>query len=176
MTDQPGSEQDEDERRPRGRPTEYKPEYADQARKLCELGATDMELADFFECDTRSIYRWRNVHPDFCQAVMVGKDAADERVKRSLYLRAVGYEFETEKVFQYQGAVIRADTREHVPPETAAAMNWLKNRRPDEWREKVDHEHSGPNGAPIKTESTLKVDGLSNEQLRALASIPVQSG
>ena len=31
-----------------GRPTDYKPEFADQARKLCELGATDQELGDFF--------------------------------------------------------------------------------------------------------------------------------
>ncbi len=128
-------------KRPRGRPKSFKVEFIEQARKLCILGATDYELANFFEVDTRTIYRWKNTHPDFCQAVVVGKEKADDRVERALYNRAVGYSFETEKVFQYQGDVIRADTVEHVPPDPGAAMNWLKNRRPGEWRDKIDHVH-----------------------------------
>lgn len=126
-----------------GRPSEYRDEFADQARKLCELGATDIELADFFEVDVRTIYRWRNSHEAFCQAVKVGKDACDDRVERSLFQRAVGYTFESEKVFQFQGQIVRADTREHVPPDAGAAMNWLKNRRGEQWRDKQDHEHHG---------------------------------
>lgn len=127
----------------RGRPSEYKPEYAEQAAKLCALGATDIELADFFEVDTRTIYRWKNVHDDFCQAVIVGKENSDARVERSLYNRAVGYTFESEKVFQFQGEVIRAPTTEHVPPDPGAAKLWLTNRKPADWRDKQEHEHSG---------------------------------
>jgi len=37
-------------------------------------------------------------------------------------------------------------------------------------------EISGPGGGPVQTESKLDVSGLSNDQLRALASIPVQAG
>lgn len=132
-----------------GRPSEYREQYAVQAAKLCQLGATDMELADFFEVDTRTIYRWRNEHDEFCQAVIAGKEKADERVQRALFNRAVGYTFESEKVFQHQGEIIRAPTREHVPPDPGAAMNWLKNRRPDEWRDKQQHEHTGKDGAPL---------------------------
>lgn len=121
-----------------GRPTKYKPEYAEQAKKLCELGATDYELADFFKVDTVTIHRWRAAHEEFCKSVIAGKELCDERVVRSLYNRAVGYTYESEKVFQFQGAIVRADTSEHVPPDPGAAMNWLKNRRPDEWREKQD--------------------------------------
>lgn len=127
----------------RGRPTDFKPEYAEQAAKLCGLGATDYELADFFKVDTRTIYRWKNQHEEFCQAVKVGKDMADDRVERALYNRAVGYSFESEKVFQFQGVIVRADTVEHVPPDAGAAFNWLKNRRKDDWRDKQDVEHSG---------------------------------
>ena len=127
----------------RGRPTEYKPEMAKQAAKLCALGATDFELAEFFEVDTRTIYRWKNQHKDFCQAVKVGKDKADDRVERALYNRAVGYSFESEKVFQFQGEVIRAEIVEHVPPDPGAAFNWLKNRRSSEWRDKQEVEHGG---------------------------------
>jgi hypothetical protein len=133
----------------RGQPSDYSPEFVEQAKKLCELGATDYELADFFGVSTRTIYRWKNAHPDFCQAVIAGKESADDRVERSLYNRAVGYSFESEKVFQFQGAIIRAETVEHVPPDTGAAMNWLKNRRGDKWRDKIEHEHGGKNGLPI---------------------------
>ncbi len=126
-----------------GRPTAYKQEYAEQARKLCQLGATDIELADFLGVDTATIYRWRNTIPEFCEAVKVGKDACDDRVERSMYQRAVGYTFESEKVFQYQGQIVRASVREHVPPEPGSQMNWLKNRRGLMWRDKQDHEHHG---------------------------------
>jgi hypothetical protein len=126
-----------------GRPTKYDPKYAGQAAKLVELGATDIELADFFKVDTATIYRWRNTHTEFCEAVIAGKSLADDRVERSLYNRAVGYTFESEKVFQHQGEIIRAPTREHVPPDPGAALNWLKNRKPDAWRDKQEVEHKG---------------------------------
>lgn len=150
----------------RGRRTAYKPQYADQARKLCELGATDMELAEFFTIDIRTVYRWKHEHNEFCQAVIVGKESLDDRVERSLYQRAVGYSFNSEKIFHCQGSVTRADTIEHVPPDPGAALNWLKNRRGDKWRDKQDHEHSGPNGGPIVVAAT----DLTDEQLSAIAS------
>lgn len=125
-----------------GRDTAYKDEYAAQARKLCELGATDIELADFFGVSVSTIYRWKHSESAFCEAVIVGKDALDDRVERSFYNRAVGYSFDSEKVFNYQGEIVRAKTREHVPPDPGAALNWLKNRRGDKWRDKHEVEHS----------------------------------
>lgn len=122
----------------RGRPSIYRPEFAEQARKLCELGATDFELADFFKVNTLTVYRWRNAHEEFCKAVEIGKEAADSRVERALYNRAVGYSFESEKVFQFEGAIVRTDTVEHVAPDPNAAMKWLKNRKPKVWRDKQD--------------------------------------
>jgi hypothetical protein len=131
---------------PRGRPAEYKPEFAKQAAKLCKLGATDFELAEFFEVDTRTIYRWKNTFPAFCQAVVAGKKKADDRVERALFNRAVGYTYESEKLFCYEGVVTRAQTIDHVAPDPGAAMNWLKNRRPDKWREKTHTEHGVSDG------------------------------
>lgn len=122
----------------RGRPTSFKHEFVEQARKLCQMGATDIELADFFSVDVSTIYRWRNTRDDFCEAVCAGKEMADERVQRAFYQRAVGYTFESEKIFQHQGEIIRAPSREHVPPDPGAAFNWLKNRRGDEWRDKSE--------------------------------------
>lgn len=123
------------------RPTAYKPEYAEQAKKLCLLGATDEDLADFFKVSIRTIANWKGQFDEFLQALKAGKDQADDRVERSLYQKAVGYTFDSEKVFQFQGHIVRAETREHVPPDTTAMIFWLKNRRPDAWRDKKEVEH-----------------------------------
>jgi hypothetical protein len=50
-----------------GRPTAFKPEFVDQA--ACRLDATDAEIADFFEMDTRTINCWKIDHPEYCQAL-----------------------------------------------------------------------------------------------------------
>jgi hypothetical protein len=121
-----------------GRPTVYRKVFAEQATKLCELGATDYELAKFFAVSTITLWRWKLSNEEFCKAVQVGKEKSDDRVKMSLYHRAVGYNFDAEELFSYQGEIIRANTVKHVPPDPGAALNWLKNRRPDEWRERTD--------------------------------------
>lgn len=143
-----------------GRPTSYKPVFAEQAEKLCKLGATDIELADFFEVSDRTIYRWQVQFPEFCQALKAGKETSDERVERSLYHKAVGYTFDSEKVFQFQGEIVRTKTREHVPPDTTAAIFWLKNRRPEEWRDVSRQEHTGKDGGPIQHEELSARDIL----------------
>lgn len=129
----------------RGRPSAYEEKFAAQAEKLCALGATDQEIADFFEVDVRTIYRWKHDHDAFCQALKVGKEAADERVERSLYQRAIGYEQDEVKIFMPAGAAepVYAPYRAKVAPDTTAAIFWLKNRRSKEWRDKQEVEHSG---------------------------------
>lgn len=127
-----------------GRPTDFKPEYCQEAEKLCANGATDAELAEHFGVSDRTIYRWKASNPEFCQALKSGKDIADERVERSLYHRAVGYTYDAVHFSSYQGLVTATPYKEHVPPETTAAIFWLKNRRANEWRDKseVHHRHS----------------------------------
>jgi len=49
----------------KGRPTKYKPEYDAQALKLCRLGATDEQLADFFNTTFQTINNWKKAHPSF---------------------------------------------------------------------------------------------------------------
>ena len=132
-----------------GRPSSYKPEYAEQAAKLCALGATDIEIADFFECDISTLYRWKNQFVDFCDAIKTAKEAADNRVERSLYARATGYSYPSVKIFQNNGNPVEVPYREHVPPDTTAMIFWLKNRRPKEWRDRRIEEISGLDGGPL---------------------------
>ena len=122
------------------RPSTYEAAFAEQARKICELGATDQELADFFEVDVRTIYRWKHDHDEFCQALKIGKDVADERVERSLYQKAIGYEQDEVKIFMPRGAEepVYAPFRAKIAPDTTAAIFWLKNRRGADWRDKSE--------------------------------------
>jgi hypothetical protein len=133
------------------RPSSYKAEYAKQAEKLCALGATDQELADFFGVDVRTVHRWKADHPAFCQSLKAGKELADARVERSLYHRAIGYEQDEVKIFMPSGKddPVYAPYRAKVAPDTTAAIFWLKNRRPDLWRDKVHQEHTGADGGPL---------------------------
>lgn len=142
-----------------GRPTAYKAAYAKQAEKLCLLGATDREIADFFEVDVRTIHRWKAEHDQFCHSIKAGKSTADDRVERSLYQRAVGYEQEEVKIFMPGGASepVYAPFTAKVAPDTTAAIFWLKNRRSGDWRDKSQSEISGPDGAPI---SLIELKGV----------------
>jgi hypothetical protein len=126
-----------------GRPTDYKPEYAEEARRQCEEGATDVELADYFGVSVRTLYRWKNNFPEFCHALKASKATADERVERSLFERAVGYERDEVDIRVVGGEIVQTPIRKFYPPDTTAAIFWLKNRRPAEWRDKTDVEHSG---------------------------------
>lgn len=131
-----------------GRPTEYKQEYAAQAEKLCMLGATDSEIAEFFDVSVRTIHRWKHDYDEFCHSIKSGKEKADERVERSLYQKAVGYDFVEEqaikiKVEQHREEVEVVEITKHAPADTTAAIFWLKNRRKDDWRDKQEVEHKG---------------------------------
>lgn len=120
--------------------TKYSAKFAAQAGELCGLGATDQELADFFKVDVRTIYNWKHSHPAFFQALRVGKEACDDRVERSLYQRAIGYEQEAVKIFMPAGAEmpVYAPYRERIAADIGAAKLWLTNRRGDVWREKTE--------------------------------------
>lgn len=128
---------------PAGRPTKFKPEFVEQATKLCALGATDEDLADFFSVSIRTINNWKAENKEFLHALKAGKDQADDRVERSLYQRAVGYSYDAVHFSSFQGAVTETPYREHCPPDTTAQIFWLKNRRPEDWRDKQEIAHSG---------------------------------
>ena len=129
---------------PAGRPSKYDPKLVQQAEKLAKLGATDREVADFFEVAESTVSLWKVQHPEFSEALKVGKDSADERVIQSLYRRALGYSHDATKIaVNSQGEITQVPFVEHYPPDTTAAIFWLKNRRRDEWRDKQEIEHSG---------------------------------
>jgi hypothetical protein len=127
-----------------GRPTKYDPVYAKIARKCAMRGMTRAEIAEVLQICRDTLYRWTLAYRPFSDALNAGTSVADDRVERCLYERAVGYSFESEKIFcSKDGLVTRVATTEHVPPDVTAQIFWLKNRRREEWRDKIEHDVTG---------------------------------
>jgi hypothetical protein len=144
-----------------GRPSEYQREYAEQAEKLCKLGATDVELADFFGVCEATINNWKGAHSEFLESIKRGKVLADAEVASKLYHRAIGYEHPDTHFSSYEGDVTETPMVKHYPPDPTAAIFWLKNRQPAKWREKQTTEVVGPNDGPVQ------VSGPSYDDVRA---------
>jgi len=133
---------DEEKKHPGGRPTDYKVQYVEQVYKLCLLGATDKEIGDFFKVTETTINNWKIVHPEFFESIKRGKIQADAEVAEKLYQRAKGYEHPEDKIFNNNGKPLIVPTIRHYPPDTAASIIWLKNRRKD-WSDKQNLNISG---------------------------------
>lgn len=133
-----------------GRPPGYRPEYAELARRLVRAGATRDALARAFEVAPQTISVWMGTHPDFYAAINSERWAADEKVAAALYKKATGYTRKVTKAMQHNGRPVLAEYTEEVPPDTAAAFIWLKNRQPELWRDR--HEITGADGKPLQVE------------------------
>ncbi|TSP11447.1 helix-turn-helix domain-containing protein [Cupriavidus campinensis] len=138
------------------RPTSYKAEYAEQAFKLCLLGATDAEMADIFGVTEQTLNNWKTSHPEFFESIKSGKAAADANVASRLYQRAMGYTHPAVKIVVVGGEIKHKPYTEHYPPDTAAGIFWLKNRRKKDWRDKIEQELSGPGGSPLGIDVTFR--------------------
>lgn len=126
-----------------GRPAKYTPEHLRQARILAEKGLTDKEIAKVFGVKEQTINNWKKKFPHFFESLKAGKEIADSKVVQALYERACGYEREDTYFATHKGRIISKTYIKHYPPDTTACIFWLKNRQPDKWRDKQQHEHSG---------------------------------
>lgn len=139
-----------------GRPSLYKPElYPEQVYKLCLLGATDADIASFFNVDERTVNNWKTEHDEFFQSINEGKKLADMEVANSLYkttqdrqvpkeipfkLKNVYWNDEGKRVEEEKVEVI--EVMETIPADFRAQSLWLRNRSPKNWRDKQEVDHT----------------------------------
>lgn len=120
-------------------------------------GLTDEQLAEKMGVGTRTLYDWKERFPQISQTLKRGKEVVDIQVENALLKRALGYEYTEERieVSEKDGRKV-VQTVKTVPPDTTAQIFWLKNRRPDKWREKQVE------GAPaaIQTEDDALTESL----------------
>ncbi len=138
---------------PGGRPTSYRTVYAQKAYKLCLLGCTDAELANFLDVSESTLNLWKETHPKFSESIKAGKEDADANVAERMYNRAMGYTCPETKAQWVQdengGRWEYAEMKKHYPPDTQAASLWLRNRQSKKWRDKVEAELSTADGKPL---------------------------
>lgn len=151
----------------------YNSEVHDKwAWSLAVRGCTEQEIADAMGVSRMTIFRWKKASDTFREAVETAKDAADAQVEKSLYKRALGYDYEekesiveTDRDGNIKPIKVKSVTK-HVPPDTMAIMYWLNNR-------------FKANGGRWSTATNLNISGsltkgpdlsgLTDEELEALA-------
>lgn len=131
-----------------GRPTDYDEKFCQIAYSMALLGATDEDLAQAFDVSRTTINEWKNKHIEFSEHLKKGKLIADSNVASRLYERALGFEHDSEEIkvisMGKEGSAIeRVPIRKIYPPDTVAAIFWLKNRQSDKWRDKQEVQHTG---------------------------------
>jgi len=132
------------------RPIEYIEGIHDAwAESLAIEGLTDSEIAKRMNIARSTLYKWKNDFSTFSDALKSGKEPADAKVKLSLFKRAIGYTVNEKKVIveldaegNQKPARIETTTK-HIVPDTIAQIFWLKNRLPEDWRDKKDVDLGG---------------------------------
>jgi len=117
--------------------------------KMASYGMTDKQMADVVGVSEQTVNNWKLKDPNFFESLKAEKEIADARVERSLFERATGYSHPEDKIFNDNGTPLVVQTVKHYPPDTTAAIFWLKNRKPKEWRDRQELEHSGEISMPI---------------------------
>ena len=125
-------------------------------------GLTNEQIASNMGIAESTLYNWKNDHLEILEALKKGKEVADYQVENALFKRALGFRYvEVTK----EGGVVTKEVTKEVAPDTTAAIFWLKNRKPHEWRDKQEISHTG------KMDHRLDVTGLTTEELRRLAQL-----
>lgn len=130
------------ERHPGGRPTEYDPAHCEALKDFMGQGYSLTAFAGSIGVCRDTLNEWTRRHPEFSDAVKVGKAKRTMKLEETLLLGETG-------------------------PKVTAHIFALKNADPEGWKDKQEHEHTGRDGGPIQN---MDVSHLTPEQLRAIAS------
>ena len=98
-------------------------------------GLTDEQIAKNIGIATSTFYEWKKKELEFSEALKKGKEVIDFEVENALLKRALGYEYEEEI---YENGILTKKVKKQVAPDTTAQIFWLKNRKKEQWREKVE--------------------------------------
>ena len=127
-----------------GAPTKYNKMFPNQAKVLASKGFTEMDLAQAFMVCKATITNWKKEHPEFLASINEGREMMDANVEKALIHRAMGYSHKEDKVFCSEGQIITKEVVKHYPPDPTSIIFWLKNRKPNEWRDKRDIDLNTP--------------------------------
>lgn len=101
-------------------------------------GLTDEEIAAKCGVSRSTLAEWKKRYPDISDTLKKGKDIVDSEVENALLKRALGYEYKEVMTEESEDGFKRRVTTKQVLPDVTAQIFWLKNRRPDKWRDKPE--------------------------------------
>ena len=129
-------------------------------------GLTDEQIAKNLGISKDTFYKYKKENTDFSDSLKRGKEVVDIEVENALLKRALGYKYDevTKERNEDTGEleITKVVTKE-VQPDTTAQIFWLKNRKPGEWRDRKEIDHSGNINNPyegLTTEQLLKIAGV----------------
>lgn len=140
-------------------------------------GLTDEQIAVNVGVAYSTLRAWRDKYPAISAALKKGKEVVDREVESALFQKAIGSKETIQKAMKIKESVFNEEGRKvkesekiiyvdevvMIPPDTTAQIFWLKNRKPSEWRDKRDVEHSGG----LNNSNIVEVKELSPEELEA---------
>lgn len=114
-------------------------------------GLTDEQIAENLDISVASFYNYKNEHLEFLESLKKGKEVADYEVENALFKKALGYNAKIKKAFKVKEVLYEngkrlketerieyAEDEVHIPADTTAQIFWLKNRKPNTWRDKQE--------------------------------------
>jgi hypothetical protein len=111
-----------------------------------QLGGTDGQLAEALGISRRALTARKTKDPELFHTLKEAKAEADARVEKALFQRGIGYTCDDCHVSKHKGRITITRFKKHYPPDTLACIFWLKNRKPQEWRDrgelKVDQDEA----------------------------------
>ena len=120
------------------------PKGLDILRGLARRGLSDEDIAKSIGINKATLYRWKAKSAVISDTLKEGKLVADLAVESALFKKATGFTVTDTKTTSFldkeTGELVEGKaevTTKHVLPDTLAIMFWLKNRRPDLWKDKV---------------------------------------
>ena len=140
----------------------FLPDHLEQVRAIAMRGIDEEKLSELFDISPRQISLWKKQYPMFKDALEEGYTDADVAVLGGVYQKAIGYTHEEEKIFQWDGEIVRADTVKHYPPDMNAAKLWLTNRQRKYWADRKETKHSGDADAPIGLRDETRMEVMSS--------------
>lgn len=105
-------------------------------------GLTEEQIANNIGISRQSLWEWKKKEVDILNALKKGKEVVDIEVENALLKRALGYKYDE---VTYENGVETKRVTKEVQPDTTAQIFWLKNRRKQQWRDKVEYENTGEN-------------------------------
>lgn len=131
-------------------------------------GLTDDQIIEKIGCSASTFYKWQKDFSEFSEALKRGKRPVDIEVENALLKKALGFEYEEIEEIYEGNELIRSKVNKKVsPPDTSAAIFWLKNRKPDIWRRMSDEFKSKTDAETKKLEKETELAQANLEKLQA---------